>query len=135
LNDNEGGKHGVLPYDINDIAFTPMLESGDLLLMRGDVIHQTQDADTLRFAASIRVVNGEHKVSKAKLIKGGFIKFILMINDREAYEKYIGYFDAIHKDEISLEEIITFRKDVSVKASKTRIGFLIYLLAQKNTYE
>ena len=74
FNDNEGGKYGVLPYDINDIAFTPMLDSGDLLIMRGDLIHKTQDADTLRIAASIRVANGEYKVSKAKMVKGGMGK-------------------------------------------------------------
>jgi len=131
LNDNEGGKYGVLPYDINDIAFTPMLDSGDLLIMRGDVIHKTQDADTTRIAASIRVVNGEHKISKAKLVKGGFNKLLIMIRNREYYEKNIGYYDAMHKDEISIEELVTCREHIVVRTSRTKLGFLLSLLAQK----
>lgn len=133
LNQNEGGKHGVLPYDINDIAFTPMLDSGDLLIMRGDLIHKTQDADSKRLAVSIRVANREHTISKAKMVKGGFSKLYVMIKNREIYEKIIGYFDTIHKDEISIEELVTtvFLKDVAVKTSKTSLGFLLFLLAQK----
>ncbi len=107
FNCNEGGKYGVLPYDINEIAFTPMLDSGDLLLMRGDVIHKTQDADTQRIAASIRIANGEHKMSKTKMLKGGKVKLDLMANNRGEYEAAIACFDALGKDEMTIKEFMT----------------------------
>jgi ectoine hydroxylase-related dioxygenase (phytanoyl-CoA dioxygenase family) len=43
-----------LSFDLEDIAVTPPLDAGDLLLMRGDVIHRTQDTQTDRVAASVR---------------------------------------------------------------------------------
>jgi hypothetical protein len=53
----------VIDANLEDIAETPSLDRGDLLLMRGDVVHRTQDASTARVAASIRVT------SSAKVIK------------------------------------------------------------------
>lgn len=43
-----------LDFDIGELAVTPEVASGDLLLMRGDLIHRTQDTETIRTAASIR---------------------------------------------------------------------------------
>jgi hypothetical protein len=43
-----------LDVDLEELAVTPHLAAGDLLLMRGDVIHRTQDVDSERVAASLR---------------------------------------------------------------------------------
>jgi hypothetical protein len=45
----------IVDFDLEEIAVTPPLAAGDLLLMRGDVIHRTQDIETDRVAASVRV--------------------------------------------------------------------------------
>jgi len=66
LHDNEvayvrrDDMHGtVLPIsvDLEELAVTPHLSAGDLLVMRGDVIHKTQDSRCRRLALSIRCVN------------------------------------------------------------------------------
>jgi hypothetical protein len=45
----------VVDFDLEEIAIAPPLAAGDLLLMRGDLIHRTQDVETDRVAASVRV--------------------------------------------------------------------------------
>src|SRR5262249_14288199 len=70
-NDNTGGLHGVLPYDVNELAATPHLAAGDLLLLRGDMIHRTQDTDTDRVAASVRLTNLEGVTDIRHLARGG----------------------------------------------------------------
>lgn len=49
-------------FDINDLKESPKLKSGDLLLMRGDLIHKTQDQNTKRIALSTRCINGNSKM-------------------------------------------------------------------------
>jgi hypothetical protein len=53
-----------LDFDIEGIAVTPSLAAGDLLLMRGDVIHRTQDSDTDRVAASVRVTASDKIIKR-----------------------------------------------------------------------
>jgi hypothetical protein len=60
--DGSAEPSGVLDFDLEEIAITPALEEGDLLLMRGDVIHRTQDVDTDRVAASVRVTYSGKKI-------------------------------------------------------------------------
>ena len=57
-----------LPVNIDTIAETPVIEAGDALLVRGDVIHATQDCTTQRVALSIRAVNGNHYIQKQQFI-------------------------------------------------------------------
>ncbi|MEM7594174.1 MAG: phytanoyl-CoA dioxygenase family protein, partial [Cyanobacteria bacterium P01_A01_bin.83] len=50
LDDNRGGIIACLDFPITDLEETPHLRAGDLLLLRGDVFHRTQDASTRRVA-------------------------------------------------------------------------------------
>jgi hypothetical protein len=59
----------TLELDIDELAATPALASGDLLLMRGDVIHRTQDADTERMAASIRVTHSQKRIRRDRIAR------------------------------------------------------------------
>jgi ectoine hydroxylase-related dioxygenase (phytanoyl-CoA dioxygenase family) len=63
--DFRGGLHGTLDFRLEELAETPELDAGDVLLMRGDLFHQTQDADTTRVAVSVRVSDGRHTVTRA----------------------------------------------------------------------
>jgi hypothetical protein len=56
----------ILTFDLEDIAETPELDVGDLLLMRGDVIHRTQDSDTDRVAASVRATHSGKVISRER---------------------------------------------------------------------
>ena len=64
----------TLPVNLDSIAIHPELVAGDLLLIRGDVIHRTQDTLTKRTAISIRCTQGSSIISKEKLMSGGNLK-------------------------------------------------------------
>jgi ectoine hydroxylase-related dioxygenase (phytanoyl-CoA dioxygenase family) len=51
-------------------AHCPHLEAGDALVLRGDTLHRTQDADTRRVAASIRMTWGDAPVNLSRMISG-----------------------------------------------------------------
>lgn len=63
----ENGEIFNIPVNIDHIALTPALEPGDLLLLRGDTIHQTQDNDTDRLALSIRCTKSDALIDLAPL--------------------------------------------------------------------
>jgi len=68
--DDENGEEWTLPVNINSIMDSPKLSAGDLLLVRGDVIHKTQDASTNRIALSIRCGDSSSPISLKKLQQG-----------------------------------------------------------------
>ena len=72
---NDGtGEETILPRNINEIAVSPELSAGDVLLMRGDLIHMGQDTDTDRVAVSLRCTQSSAPINKNKLFVGGPLK-------------------------------------------------------------
>ncbi len=133
-NDNDGGEYGRLDYSIDDIAETPQLKSGDLLLLRGDVIHRTEDALTLRTALSVRIASTHKKIRKIELVDGGLKKFQMMLNGRALYQMLLSYFDEMKVQELSLtdwEKFHEFSKTFSEEQIMSRSQFSRYLLWQK----
>jgi ectoine hydroxylase-related dioxygenase (phytanoyl-CoA dioxygenase family) len=88
---DETGEEFTLPVNIDTIAEHPELNAGDLLLIRGDVIHKTQDNLKSRTAVSIRCTQGSTVISKEKLLAGCDVKQKLLeiSGDR--------YFDILEK--------------------------------------
>lgn len=131
-NENEGGKYGSVTYDLSEIAETPELKCGDLLLLRGDVIHKTQDADTSRVALSIRFTQGSHAVSKAQLVDGGYKKFTKMLEMPAFYQSLLAYFDARGTEDIPFQD---FYSDDFAQFCRTcqgtRSGLRRYLVNEK----
>jgi len=103
-NDDTGGVH-LITANLDDLGYTPELVEGDLLIMRGDVIHRTQDQDTDRVALSWRVANGDTTVRRARLAGGGVRKSVMMRKHTVPYQKMFDAFDAAKKDEMSLREM------------------------------
>jgi hypothetical protein len=68
-NDDKGITY-VIRGDLDDIATSPELRAGDLLLMRGDIIHKTQDGDANRLALSVRCTDGSAPIFKSKILSG-----------------------------------------------------------------
>jgi hypothetical protein len=57
----------VLDFDIEELVETPAIGAGDALVMRGDLIHRTQDAATPRVAASIRATSSHKTIHKDRV--------------------------------------------------------------------
>lgn len=72
--DDDIGKEWILPINIEDIKESPKLSPGDLLLIRGDTIHKTQDVLTKRVAISIRCSDSSAPISLKKIRQGGQYK-------------------------------------------------------------
>ena len=69
---NDGtGEETILPGNIKTIAVSPVLAEGDVVLMRGDLIHMGQDTDTDRVAVSLRCTQSSAPIDKNKLFVGG----------------------------------------------------------------
>ncbi len=95
--DRNLGFLGIDPAEIQDI---PHLASGDLLLMRGDLVHCTQDASTRRIAISLRMINGDAEVSRSKMARGGVVKSLMMHNSRSVFGPTFAYFDWLKTDRV-----------------------------------
>jgi hypothetical protein len=83
------------------IATTPEVEAGDLVIMRGDVLHRTQDVETERLAVSFRVVNGGSIVRRASLLDMGSAKFARMARNRTFFARRLAAFQLAGRDEMT----------------------------------
>lgn len=128
----------ILDYEIDEISVTPHLNSGDLLMLRGDVIHKTQDMETERLAVSIRSVNRDNILNRKSFVKGGLVKYQMMVNNWELYIDLMEHFKVSEKEEITIgeyeepsEEILNKIKALHAKSMPTKRSFVLSLLKEK----
>jgi hypothetical protein len=131
LDDDGGGILARLDFDIIDIEETPQLQAGDLLLIKGDVLHKTQDASTQRVAVSFRLLNSQSLVQRQKLIQGGLVKTVMMLNSWNKYELGLRYFNLIQSETATFEEILKYIESNTVPSNFRRINFLLRLLSER----
>jgi len=101
-NDTTGDKFKV-SVNIEDIKETPKLCPGDLLLIRGGVIHRTQDSLTSRIAVSIRCTDSTKLISKKMMLTGCDYKQNIINSNRYTYNKMLERFK--NKDFISAGDL------------------------------
>ena len=107
--DDEDGTTFTMPVQLDAIAVTPELSSGDLLLLRGDMIHRTQDADTDRVAVSIRRQSSRSIVSKARMTSGGPLKKQAILRDSPIlYQLALRCFNESGKEQLTAGELIAY---------------------------
>lgn len=83
----------TLNYDIRSMSISPSLNEGDLLLLRGDVIHKTQDTSTNRVAISIRTCCRRLSIDKKKFYMGGPRKINYMKTNPKIFKEVHEYFN------------------------------------------
>ena len=120
----------VVRGNLDQTAHSPMLHAGDLLLMRGDVIHKTQDAETERVALSFRAVCSSTIVRRSRLLRGGLLKAQMMANNAAMYQRLIGTFDAAGCAEMTLVDLMKRSQAVAPQPMTSR-QFWKYLLLEK----
>lgn len=91
-----------LDLDLEELVEIPSVEVGDLLLMRGDVIHRTQDLDTPRVAASIRATATSKVLTKqrAAFVSGDVAEPVLKMLAR-CFERHAS-------DKVTIGEFLDF---------------------------
>jgi hypothetical protein len=97
--DDNTGDRTQFPIDIDTIKESPQLSAGDLLLLRGDMIHKTQDTSTKRVAVSIRCTSSSKEISKEVFFQGCDQKKLMIKNNKK-------YFNPL-EDKFKDQEIIT----------------------------
>ena len=85
--DDDLGQDFYLNFDITKYAVTPEIGPGDLLLLRGDLIHKTQDTDTERHSVTIRCTYGGKIISKSRLFSGCETKMQYLENNSKIYNR------------------------------------------------
>lgn len=54
----------ILPVNLDSLSVTPMVSPGDILVIRGDLIHRTQPDSHNRVALSVRYLPGDHVLTQ-----------------------------------------------------------------------
>lgn len=104
-----------IPIDIRELRKTPELNAGDLLLIRGDTIHETQDADTDRIAISVRFTNSDNTISRKDLLSGGKLKSNMMANNWNDFGPMVRAFKTAKKETITWREMQTLTQNLRDK--------------------
>lgn len=91
---DETGETFTLPVNIDSIAEHPVVTAKDLLLIRGDIIHKTQDNKKGRTAVSIRCTQSSAPISKEKLLSGCAEKKRMIKNNQRTYDEILKKFES-----------------------------------------
>lgn len=91
--DDEYDTTYAMPVNLDRIAVVPELNAGDLLLLRGDIIHRTQDSTSNRVAVSFRKVSSRAVINRRRLSSGGKTKQDMMKKGGAVYDVAIAYLD------------------------------------------
>jgi hypothetical protein len=114
--DDEAGRTFTLPLNLDTLAVTPTLAPGDLLLLRGDVIHKTQEGATDRVAVSFRRVGTQRILKKARLHQGGPTKLAMIAASRALYGPIQQCFARLRRDEVTTGEYLAFAESLLSKS-------------------
>ncbi len=90
---------------LEEIAYSPAISAGDLLMWRQDVLHATQDNDTNRVAVTLRVCNSKSMISRAKLLGTSIEQFTHIGIEHEKYRRKFAAFELTGKDELPRGEL------------------------------
>lgn len=105
VNNQDTGGQFNLSVNIDDIKHTPSIRPGDLLLMRQDLIHQTQAPNSVRVALSVRAINSSHLIRKDKFYATCDRKKTMIDNNKSHYEDVINMFRT--RDSCSIKDVLT----------------------------
>ena len=94
-------------FDLKSILETPQLDVGDLLLMRGDIIHSTQNQNSNRVALSVRSGRTDLVVDRNRYYPTSMNHLHFIKNNIKPYAKRAFLFSYADLDFMSLQELNT----------------------------
>ena len=102
---DESGEEYALPVDFEELKEAPELEAGDLLLLRGDMVHRTQDTETDRVALSFRRTRSTAVIDKQRLMSGCARKLEMIAKNKSAYDGVLQCFADLKLDCITARQL------------------------------
>lgn len=106
--DDEQGTEFDLPFSLDDFAETPELAAGDVLLIRGDVIHATQDTTTHRVTLSVRAVDGTRVIQREKFFNQCSMKKFVLNANSQGTKRIVDQFE-LGKDSLVIHDLFRGR--------------------------
>lgn len=92
-----------IPVNFENIKVTPDIMPGDLVILRGNTIHRTQDSSTARVAFTVKFTDGEHLINKSTLLSGGATKQRMINNNKSLYNRILS--SMADKDYVKAREV------------------------------
>ena len=117
VDNDETGESFTLPVDLEELKAVPELWPGDLLLLRGDVIHRTQDARSERIAVSIHRTSSSRSIKRARLLAGSAAKRSMMQQNWSDYRAVLQCLQALGRDEVTPRELQAYCSSAAVACS------------------
>jgi hypothetical protein len=102
--DDTAGDSINLPFYLDDLSVTPILDAGDVLILRQDMVHRTQDNLDDRLSISIRCRNSNGILTKNNLLISCQYKDMMIKNNPEWYDDFMEKFKSA--DQIKIKNII-----------------------------
>lgn len=99
-----------LPFNLDDLSITPEVAVGDMLIIRQDVIHRTQDTISDRVAVSIRCNNDNGILTRSHFLKSCISKEKIMNNNKDWYERFKKKFE--QADQILIRDMLKILQEV-----------------------
>ncbi|MGW6622052.1 hypothetical protein ACWF99_12545 [Nocardia sp. NPDC055002] len=115
--DDDSGSSVQFQADLEVLAHTPLLSPGDLLLLRGDIIHRTQNQKCRRTAISIRSVAPDVVCHREQFEKRGGQKLAFMLSDLPYYGGRDYIFEMMGKDRMSAQQLQSARGQLTKAGS------------------
>ena len=103
VHNDSTGETFTLNMNIETVKVSPNLQAGDLLLLRGDVIHKTQDGLTNRVAVSMRCVNSQRTIKKNRILGGCEYKQKIIKYNQQMYDHMLTVFG--DQEELSIYDV------------------------------
>jgi len=126
-------------FDISSIIETPKLDVGDLLILRGDLIHRTQNQLGNRIALSVRTGRSDIIVSKNRYYPTSLNHLHFIKNNIKPYAKWAFLFKMANLDFMTLAELramyskigMDYTEEIETKYNKFLSAYTEFL----NIYE
>lgn len=110
VKDNETGEIYILNRHLSDYEISPNVSVGDVLVVRGDNVHRTQDNKTDRLAVSIWAANDSTVLSQEKFFSGAEIKTRRFIIDNESFKDVLNAFSSTDNPYITIGDVFKVSK-------------------------
>jgi hypothetical protein len=109
--------------NLDEISETPALAPGDALVMRSDVLHRTQDAETARVALALRALPGSQRLTCSELLGGSPNKRRRMLSEPIAFCETLAAFCLYRRSHMTVRELLEARQRFVNKEFFPRLAF------------
>lgn len=106
IHDDSKGDIFVLPFNIEDIEDIPKVGVGDLILIRCDTLHSSQDNTDHRVSFSVRCLNLSGIVHRDKFFKPCKPQQKYMLNNPRGYQYIIDLFEKTGSETLTVADIV-----------------------------